>query len=236
MMLLVFGIQAESAKALYVTGGCCHDYAAQQVIIPEGLGKRISLKTEILHEAKAEGLKKKLQNPKWHEGFDIIIYNFCQAHEKDAAFIDSVAKVHHDGKPAIALHCTMHSYHWRVKGEKKSWTEMLGVTSPNHGPKSPIAVEVKEKKHPIMKNIPEKWTTPEGELYNMSKVHDTAKVLMEGKRTKKGGKKSTAIAWVNTYGKGHVFATSLGHHNSTVKTKEYLDMLSNAVVWLLKKK
>ena len=32
-------------KALYLTGGCCHDYKNQQNIIPEGMAKRIDIKT-----------------------------------------------------------------------------------------------------------------------------------------------------------------------------------------------
>ena len=45
-----------------------------------------------------------------------------------------------------------------------------------------------------------------------------------------------ACVWVNTHGKGKVFATTVGHHNSTMSTKEYLDMLGNAVRWVTAKK
>ena len=41
--------------------------------------------------------------------------------------------------------------------------------------------------------------------------------------------------WINTHGKGRIFSTTLGHHNSTMSTMEYLDMLGNAVKWVMAK-
>jgi type 1 glutamine amidotransferase len=40
-----------------------------------------------------------------------------------------------------------------------------------------------------------------------------------------------ACIWVNQYGKGKVFATTIGHHNETVSTKEFLDLITNGVRW-----
>jgi type 1 glutamine amidotransferase len=51
----------------------------------------------------------------------------------------------------------------------------------------------------------------------------------------KAPKKPQACIWVNTHGKGRIFATTIGHHNSTMSTKEYLDMLGNAVRWITEK-
>jgi type 1 glutamine amidotransferase len=36
---------------------------------------------------------------------------------------------------------------------------------------------------------------------------------------------------VNQYGEGKVFATTIGHHNETVSTKEFLDLITNGVRW-----
>ena len=90
---------------------------------------------------------------------------------------------HKAGKPAIALHCAMHSYHWSIpakEGEKKAWPEMLGASSKGHGPKAAITVNKVKKhaNHPIMKDMPDGWLTPEGELYNVQQVYEGTTVLL----------------------------------------------------------
>jgi uncharacterized protein len=217
-------------KAIYLTGGCCHDYKNQQTIIPEGLAKRINISCDIIFEMKQEKMKEKLSVKGWADKYDLVIYNICHAKETDSKYIDSITKLHHEGKAAIALHCTMHSYHWKVKGEK-SWTKFLGVTSPNHGPKSKISVKPVGE-HPIMKGFPTEWITPNGELYNIKATEDTMTPLAMGVRTEKGDKSPTPCIWVNQYGQGKVFGTTLGHHNETIQSPEFLDMLSRAALWV----
>jgi type 1 glutamine amidotransferase len=87
-----------------------------------------------------------------------------------------------------------------------------------------------------MKDMPEGWLTPEGELYNVQEVYEGTTVLAYGDNGKdKNPKEPQACVWVNTHGKGRIFATTLGHHNSTMSTMEYLDMLGNAVTWVMAK-
>jgi type 1 glutamine amidotransferase len=37
--------------------------------------------------------------------------------------------------------------------------------------------------------------------------------------------------WVNQYGKGKVFGTTVGHYNETVSSNEYLNLLTNGLLW-----
>ena len=62
-----------------------------------------------------------------------------------------------------------------------------------------------EKEHPVMKDFPDNWTTPNGELYNISEIHENTTVLALGSRTEKGDKTPTPCIWVNEYGKGKIF-------------------------------
>lgn len=230
--------EAKPLKALMITGGCCHDYAKQKDIISEGISARIPTEWTIFFEMNAGKSKEYLSKEGWSDGYDFILYNHCFAHETDEVFIDSVAEAHKDGTPAIALHCAMHSYHWKVQaknGEEKTWPTLLGVSSRGHGPKKQITVsKVKEQAdHPVIKDLPDGWVTPEGELYNVQKVLDTALVLAVGDNGKV--KQPQACIWVNEYEGTKVFGTTLGHHNSTMETKEYLDMLGNAVKWATEK-
>ena len=141
VLLVGLTIIAADKKALIVTGGCCHDYKKQKDIIASILKDKAGIASDIMFEMKPDQMKEKMSKADWHKGYDLIVYNHCHAHEKDKAFVDAIAKVHFDGKPAIALHCAMHTWHWKIQGEK-SWTKLLGVVSPNHGPKSKIDVTV----------------------------------------------------------------------------------------------
>ena len=238
---MVHGEKASGSKrALLVTGGCCHDYDRQKDILSEGISQRVKTQWDILFEMDEKKSKAWLSKPGWADKYDFIVYNHCFAHEKDAAFVQSITDIHKAGKPAIALHCAMHSYHWNIpakEGEKKAWNDMLGVSSKGHGPKAPITIsKVKGHDHPVMKDMPDGWRTPEGELYNVQEVYEDTTVLAYGDNGKnKAPKKPQACIWVNTHGKGRIFATTIGHHNSTMSTKEYLDMLGNAVRWITEK-
>jgi type 1 glutamine amidotransferase len=39
------------------------------------------------------------------------------------------------------------------------------------------------------------------------------------------------VIWVNTYGKGRTFATTLGHGNSTMESPIFLDLVSRGLLW-----
>jgi len=234
------GSTKKALKALFFTGGCCHDYGQQKNIIIEGINARVPTKWEVFHEMDGKKSKAFLNQTGWADSFDYIVYDHCYASEKDVEFIESVTAVHEAGKPALALHCAMHSYHWNVpakEGEVKAWPKMLGASSKGHGPKEPITVNIVKKNegHPVIKDLPDGWRTPEGELYNVQEIYPGTTVLAYGDNGKnKKPLEPQACIWVNQHGKGRIFSTTIGHHNSTVSTKEYLDLLGNAVRWVTK--
>ena len=234
------GSTKKALKALFFTGGCCHDYGQQKNIIIEGINSRVPTEWDVFHEMNEKKSKAFLNKEGWADGFDYIVYDHCYAHEKDVAFIESVTAVHEAGKPALALHCAMHSYHWNVpakEGEIKAWPKMLGASSKGHGPKKSITVNiVKENSgHAVIKDLPDGWRTPEGELYNVQEIYPGTTVLAYGDNGNTTRPlEPQACIWVNQHGKGRIFSTTIGHHNSTVSTKEYLDLLGNAVRWVTK--
>ena len=76
---------------------------------------------------------------------------------------------------------------------------MLGASSKGHGPKQAITVnKVKEHaNHPIMKDMPDGWLTPEGELYNVQEVYEGTTVLAYGDNGKgKRPEEPQACVWV----------------------------------------
>lgn len=219
-------------KALLVTGGGYHDYKAQEKILPDGVSKLINVEWTVWHND-AKATKAALSKKGWADPFDIVVYNMCHAHEGDEAYINSVVEVHKAGKPMVAIHCTMHSYHWKVGGGKnsendKEWNKLLGVKSLNHGPQGPaIKVTSTDVKHGSYKPAAAEWNTPKGELYNIQQLYPSATVLAKGNN----GKSVQPVIWVNKYGKANVFATTIGHHNVTMEAPEFLKTIADGMVW-----
>ncbi|CAN5462274.1 hypothetical protein BH23VER1_BH23VER1_22760 [soil metagenome] len=78
-------------------------------------------------------------------------------------------------------------------------------------------------------DLPKEWTTPQGELYNIEKLWPGCTPLAEGKGDEK--QKANTCIWVNEYGKARVFGTTIGHHNETMLTDEYLGLITRGFLW-----
>src|SRR5437763_11769788 len=72
-------------RALFVAGGCCHDYEHQKDIIPQGISARANVTWTIAYSPD-KGTK--LMNPvyankDWAKNFDIVVHDECTADVKD---------------------------------------------------------------------------------------------------------------------------------------------------------
>lgn len=238
-MICSVGISAEDSvtsttvqplKGLLITGGCCHDYEAQKKIITEGMSQRINISWEVIHEG-GTGSKHKISKysePDWAMGYDVIFHNECFGGVTDAEFIRGITAAHHQGVPAIFVHCSLHSYRNAGVGAD-TWRELIGVTSKHHEAKRAVTVRTVNDQHPIMKGFPISWDTPNGELYKILKVWPNCVPLAEA--FGKGTGEDHVVVWANTFGKARVFGTSIGHHNETMNTDVWLDLVSRGVLW-----
>ncbi|HWE00802.1 MAG TPA: discoidin domain-containing protein [Tepidisphaeraceae bacterium] len=233
-------------KALFICGGCCHDYLHQREIIPRGISARANVEWTIAYDSD-KGTKKLnpvYDNPDWYKGFDVIIHDECDADVKDLNVINNtILKPHKDGLPGVVLHCGMHCY--RSEGWPKvvtPWFEFTGLQSTGHRAQQPIAITYVDKESPISKGL-EDWTTINEELYNNIAGHvlETAHPLARGKQsyTEKNGKQNDfddVVAWTNLYnGKTRVFATTIGHNNVTCADPRYLELVTRGLLWSVDK-
>jgi type 1 glutamine amidotransferase len=256
---LLSSVRAEDDKpirALFICGGCCHDYLHQKDIIPKGISARANVEWTIAFDdtpklgTTSEHLNPVYQNPEWYKGFDVIIHDECSSAVKDLGIIAGILKPHKDGLPGVVLHCGMHCYRsegW--KGGEPSmtpWFEFTGLQTTGHRAQKPIAVSYVDKESPIIKGL-EDWTTINEELYNNIAGHvlATAHPLARGKqdyesKDKKGKVTENhfddVVVWTNTYnGKTRVFATTLGHNNDTCADARYLDLVTRGLLWSVDK-
>jgi len=214
-------------RALLVTGGCCHDYEAQKKIISEGVSARTNVEWTIVHEGKERTDKVSIYaKPDWAKGFDVVVHNECYGAVDDVPYVERIAKPHFEGLPAVMLHCSAHSYRAAKTDE---WRQAVGQTSMNHEGARDLKIEVVAPDHPVMRGFPDGWLDPTDELYKNVKLWPNLVPLAQayGVETKQ----DHVVIWTNTYGKGRVFGTTLGHSNTTMQDPVYLDLVTRGLLW-----
>lgn len=214
-------------KALLVTGGCCHDYTTQKNLIKEGLEARAHIEVTVVQQGGSTTDTKipLYQDPNWADGYDIVLHDECFAGVKDPAWTERVLKPHQQGLPGVVIHCAMHCY----RDGTDQWFRFCGVTSHKHGAHYPHAVYNYDANHPIMADFGPAWYNPQGELYHIAKVWDTAHVLGASKEKNEGTEQP--CVWTNQYGDARIFGTTLGHHNETVEDDKFLSLLTRGTLW-----
>ena len=216
-------------KALLITGGCCHDYPYQTEKLTAYSKQSAGIAWTVVNEG-GRGTKAKIKlydDPKWAEPYDVVVHNECFANTKDPAYIRKILAAHKAGKPAVVIHCAMHTYR---AAKIDDWREFLGVTSKHHEHQSRYPVKVTAPDHPILTNFPkEGWTTPKDELYVVTKVWPNTKILATSRSERT--KKDHAVFWTNTYGKGRVFGTTYGHSKGTFADPVFLETVTRGALW-----
>lgn len=229
LALALSGLHAAAPlKALLVTGGCCHDYTAQKKIVPEGISARANVVWTIVHEGGDSRTHKVsiYDNPDWAKGYDVIVHNECFGHVDDAAFVERIAAPHKAGVPAVMLHCSSHSYRAAPTDE---WRKVIGIKSTSHEKRRDLLIKSLGTKHPVMTGFPAEWPVVQDELYKNEIVWDGVVPLAQGYGEET--KKNHTVIWVNTYGQGRTFATTLGHGNSTMESPIFLDLVARGLLW-----
>ena len=237
-------------KALLITGGCCHDYAKQHVVISQGIQSRANVQVDVIwtDDKSTNPPLPVYDKPDWAAGYDIIIHDECAASMNSKETLTRILDAHKT-IPSIQLHCAMHSFR---TGEDR-WFRRLGLQSNSHGPQEPIAITFVDKEHPIVsgrnrgisapseggKNAPltplADWTTIKEELYNNVNLFDAHPLAM-GRQTvknKDGTKKDVEyiVAWTNEKDGARSFSTTIGHNNDTVADARYLDLITRGLLW-----
>ncbi|HTN77136.1 MAG TPA: ThuA domain-containing protein [Pirellulaceae bacterium] len=214
-------------RVLMVTGGCCHDYERQKLILSEGISARANVEWTIVHEGKTRTDRVSIYaKPDWSKGYDCVLHNECYGAIDDVPYVENIAKPHFAGMPAVMLHCSTHSYRAAKTDE---WRKAIGQTSMSHEGARDLTIKVVDAKHPVMIGFPDGWIDPKDELYKNEKLWPNLVPLAQsfGVETKK----DHVVVWTNTYGKGQIFGTTLGHANATVSDPVYLDLVARGLLW-----
>jgi len=215
-------------RALIITGGCCHNYGFQAAAMTNGISQQADFEWTVVNEG-GNGTKAEIdlyRNPDWAKPYDVIIHNECFADTTSTNYIRSITAAHKAGKPAVVIHCAMHTYRaWK----QDDWREFLGVTSRMHDHQSKYPVKAVASNHPIMHGFPEKWLTPMDELYIIEKLWPGAKALATSISEVSG--KEQPCVWVNDFQGTRVFGTTFGHSDDTFRDPVFINLLARGTVW-----
>lgn len=216
-------------KILLITGGCCHDYDFQSKAMQLAFEDRgVKAAWTVVFEG-GNGTDAEIDyynNPKWAEGFDVVIHNECFAKTKDADYIRKITTPHREGTNAVVIHCAMHTYR---DAKIDDWRQFLGVTSRRHDHQSNYPITVVAEDHPVMNGYPQNHVSAMDELYIIEKLWPTATALATSKSERDG--KAHPVIWVNQFGKARVFGTTFGHSSETFQDEVFLQTLVNGTKW-----
>jgi uncharacterized protein len=200
----------------------------QKQILSIGISERANVTWTIVQGGKERTDQLDLyKKPDWAKGFDVVLHNECFGHVVDVPYVESIAKAHFDGVPGVMLHCSAHSYR---NAKTDVWREALGQTSMSHEKSRDLTIKVMKAEHPIMKGFPDNWLNSNDELYKNEKLWPNLVPLAQsyGVETKK----DHVVIWTNTYGKGKIFGTTLGHANTTMMQPVYLDLVTRGLLYV----
>lgn len=212
-------------KALLFAGGCCHDYEKLVPHLTNGIGKLTDISFDVRFDLEL------WKNETFSDGYDVIVYDVC-FEEADSVGMENAFKAAKKGKPTVMLHCAVHAFR---KSEKiREWENFCGMRSKFHDPYQVFSTEKLDMKHPAVKNFPANWTTPGDELYQTIEFIEGSTPLLKAKSPHDG--REHIVCWSHQYGKGRVFATTLGHDMKTAETPEYIRLLTDGIFWACKLK
>jgi type 1 glutamine amidotransferase len=228
-------LAAQPINALFLTGGGYHDYKKLVPHLTNSFGERVDVQFTTIWDMDT------LKDPNFATGYDVLVFDVC-FDEVDPVLIDNALKAIREGKPAVMIHCAVHAFrrdtnmmvfkidsHSVTNSVISEWENGVGMRSKVHDKYGPFATVKVDKRSPILKGFPDNWQTPGDELYQTIEFPKTSHALLRARSPRDG--REHIVCWTHQYGKGRVFATTLGHDMKTAEDPVYLDLIARGLLW-----
>lgn len=207
-------------KALFLTGGGYHDYKTLAPHLTTNMSALVNVTFDVKFDMEV------LKNPQFADAYDVVVYDLC-FDEADGPLLDHALAVIRAGKPTVMIHCSVHAF--RRSDRVHEWENCCGMRSKVHDPFQPFGTQKLDPDNPITRHWPADWKTAGDELYQTIEFLPGSKPLLRAKSPRDG--REHIVCWTSTYGKGNVFATTLGHDMKTAAQPDYLQLLARGLLW-----
>jgi uncharacterized protein len=194
-------------KALFLTGGGNQDYKELAPFLTNGFGNRVNITFDL------DATMDRLTNKTFAAGYDVVVYDMCFG-DADPAALENALSTIREGKPAVMIHCAVHAFR-NAKSSVHEWEEGVGMRSTGQDKFEPFQTVRMDEHSPILDGWPPNWKTGGDELYQTTEFPPTSHALLSAKSPADG--RVHIVCWTQTYGKGRVFATTLGHDMTTAQ-------------------
>jgi type 1 glutamine amidotransferase len=212
--------RAQPLKVLFLTGGGYHDYEKLAPHLTAGIAQKANAHFDVKFGIDL------LRDSKFADAYDAVLYDVCFDEVEDE-ILDHALQTTKAGKPTVMIHCAVHAF--RKSPKIHDWEACCGMRSKVHDPFEPFDVRRLDDSSPITKAFPQLWHTPGDELYQTISIDPESHRLLEAKSPKDG--RIHTVCWTYQYGRGRVFATTLGHDMKTAAAPEYLQLVANGLLW-----
>ena len=148
----VHAAEKETLKVVMFVGGGFHDYKQMPKTLAKKIEELVNVAIDIKPVATAEQMAEIFKNPRFADRYDAIIYDICFGENWKDGDYDGALKAAGAGKPAVFLHCSIHTY--RPPRDPKSpdlkereaiadakWHALVGMDSRVHDPYRPFSTE-----------------------------------------------------------------------------------------------
>ena len=209
------GLAAEKIKVLLV-GGRGHDWKGFHAVISEVLKKtgdfELTLTTQ-LDDLKAERLK----------GVDVVAFYGSGGNFTAPALEQGLWEFVQGGGGLAGVHATD-----AFKDSDVYW-KLLGGRFTTHGG-GKFMLRIEDKKHPITAGMDDFEISDE--TYQ-NKNHPEAKMHHLGRIDR--GNEQQSMVWVQEFGKGRVFNTTLGHGQQAFDNPQFQRLVVRGLYWAAKR-
>jgi type 1 glutamine amidotransferase len=218
--IAILADQPKPIKALLLSGGGYHDYAQQVPLLVSNMSHQVQITFDVAYNLD------RLTNALFTQDYDVVIYDFC-FEEIAPDMLENVLRTIRAGKPAVMIHCAVHAF--RKSAKIREWENSVGMRSKVHDPFQSFQVEKADPENSILRGFPDHWQTSGDELYQTIEMTENSHPLLKAKSPRDG--REHIVCWTHAYGKGRVFATTLGHDLHTIQNPDYIRLLSRGVLW-----
>jgi type 1 glutamine amidotransferase len=252
LAVAVTSASAEPLKVLIVDGQNNHNWKATTPVLKQILEETRMFTVDV---ATAPAKDTAGFAPKFSD-YNVVVSNYNGAEwpeQTKSAFVEYVAK----GGGFVAVHAANNSFPkwpeynamiglggWGGRNEKsgpyvrfrdgKIVRDEKPGNGGSHGAQHAFVVELRNKEHPIVKDLPEKWLHSTDELYDRLRgpAHNLTVLATAYADPKKGGSgEHEPQLMVVDYEKGRVFHTTLGHSDAAMKCVGFRVTFARGCEW-----